>query len=1368
MTVTIVARARRVCIVLAALAVVAGLTQAPAAEAVTTSGTLTAKPGSVIAGEKVVLSGAVAPKLKRTVVLQRRSGSSWVKVAQKSSSTAGAFSFATVGGTTTTKYRVLAPAATVGGRRYAATATPVRKVGTLDQTAGLNLAATGVVGGSSTATASFTPVRPGRLVTLQRLEGGEAWTTYAAGTQSSTGTATFQVAHEGTGTFKFRVLAAAWKGAGQTTSTVGTLVVVEASDTMPPGPVTSVTVNGATASSLTINWVNPGDGDFQGVLIRRAVGPTPPATPTSGTAVADKGPGATNHVDTGLAAGTMYSYSLFAYDEVPNHAAAVTGQGTTTGPPDTTPPGPVTSVTVNGATASSLTINWVNPGDGDFQGVMIRRAVGPTPPATPTSGTAVADKGPGATNHVDTGLAAGTMYSYSLFAYDEVPNHAAAATGQGTTTGPPDTTPPGPVTSVTVNGATASSLAINWVNPGDGDYEGVMIRRAVGSTPPATTTSGALVVNKATASTSHLDSGLAAGTTYSYSLFAYDEVPNYATAATGQGTTAAATTADWAQARHDAEHRGWSPAETTITPANAGSVAEEWSLPGGGTPVIAGGVAYVLNGSELNGAGQLSAYQLSTGERIWRITTGSCSSGPVTVTDDLVVLGCTYPRAYARGGAHQLVWDTAEAEVGQAGLQYLLVTGDRIVAWTNTRVASYQLSDGARAWNLMLPGGASSINDVAASGSSVVVAYDDRLRAVALANGVQQWSKPGVLTPQLAIADGWIYTSSSTAFGRYSLADGAPGWSTPATYTFGRVEAVDGDTVYVWDPDFNFGPPSPSVLRALDSSNGSQRWEYSVPSRVGSVAVTGGVVWLTSTDIFSQDRNGDLIALNRSSGTELRQIHYEDNIYGWTSVAFGAGKVVMDQGGSAGNPVPRALRVFGLAGPLPTVTTEVLPIGRVGSAYSFDLESTVGAATWGVHSGTLPPGLGLSASGQITGTPSAAAIVRVTVRATAPNGRTSDRAFSIQVVPATSTGGWPSQGREASGNPFDWGTGLLDLEDAPSISFRWKTAAPGVSVTGNLLDVVASGTRMYGVQWDGFLKAWDTAGSTANRSHAWAVKPVAANFMGGATIAGDRILVRDDSGDLYARDVTTGAPIWQTVTPPGAAFGNEGPLVVGSTVVVRDGLNSVRAYSLATGAPLWGGMAAPVTDVYRPLSSDGTRIFAVGQCKLTAISLATGAVAWQTPMSADTNDCGLPGNFQGPPVVVDGRVHATENGIRMVADAATGAPQLSFRSTGYWGQTSVVVGGVWIFLEGEELVAVDTTTAELLWRLPGDWRGASVSATGDLVLVSAFGTVRGYSRLTAEQVWDGGSVSAFGGTPVIHGNRILLAAQDGVRAYGPL
>ena len=307
------------------------------------------------------------------------------------------------------------------------------------------------------------------------------------------------------------------------------------------------------------------------------------------------------------------------------------------------------------------------------------------------------------------------------------------------------------------------------------------------------------------------------------------------------------------------------------------------------------------------------------------------------------------------------MWDTADTDPGQS-LQNALVLGGALVAWSGDRVASYRLSDGQRLWQQLLPAGAGFIFDVAGSGTSVVVAYDDRLRALSATNGSQLWSLPGIVSSQLVVADGWVYTNNGAGVSRYALATGNAGWSVLAGQDIYRIEAADADTVYVWEAFFDFGPPAPSVLHALNASNGSQRWEHNVPSRIGSVAVVGDVVWLTSTEIFSQGRGSDLIALRRDNGDELRRVHFDDNVYGWTDVAFGAGKVVLHQGGSFGGSTPATMRVFGLAGPRPTITTKVLPMARVGAPYGHQLEATVasGSVQWTVQGGALPAGLALS------------------------------------------------------------------------------------------------------------------------------------------------------------------------------------------------------------------------------------------------------------------------------------------------------------------------------------------------------------------------------------------------------------------------
>jgi hypothetical protein len=121
---------------------------------------------------------------------------------------------------------------------------------------------------------------------------------------------------------------------------VGTFLVVTgfaaapalaAGDTTPPARVTAATGSNVTKTSATLTWTNPSDADLAAVVIRRSVGAVPPASATSGTAVATvAAPATTTYTDTRLAPGIQYSYALFAADAVPNYATAANVTVTTT------------------------------------------------------------------------------------------------------------------------------------------------------------------------------------------------------------------------------------------------------------------------------------------------------------------------------------------------------------------------------------------------------------------------------------------------------------------------------------------------------------------------------------------------------------------------------------------------------------------------------------------------------------------------------------------------------------------------------------------------------------------------------------------------------------------------------------------------------------------------------------------------------------------------------------------------------------------------------------------------------------------------------------------------------------------------------
>jgi hypothetical protein len=88
--------------------------------------------------------------------------------------------------------------------------------------------------------------------------------------------------------------------------------------------------------------------------------------------------------------------------------------------------------------------------------------------------------------------------------------------------------------------------------------------------------------------------------------------------------------------------------------------------------------------------------------------------------------------------------------------------------------------------------------------------------------------------------------------------------------------------------------------------------------------------------------------------------------------------------------------------PLAITTASPLPPGTVGGIYSQPLAVSGGTSPyiWTVTAGTLPPGLALnSATGQITGTPTAAGTSNITIQVKDVNGATASKLFALTVNP---------------------------------------------------------------------------------------------------------------------------------------------------------------------------------------------------------------------------------------------------------------------------------------------------------------------------------------------------------------------------------
>jgi prepilin-type N-terminal cleavage/methylation domain-containing protein len=104
---------------------------------------------------------------------------------------------------------------------------------------------------------------------------------------------------------------------------------------------------------------------------------------------------------------------------------------------------------------------------------------------------------------------------------------------------------------------------------------------------------------------------------------------------------------------------------------------------------------------------------------------------------------------------------------------------------------------------------------------------------------------------------------------------------------------------------------------------------------------------------------------------------------------------VMD---SHGNTVTKSLSIT--IAPGLSISTAVLHDGAVGTAYNQTLACLggVGTDSWNVSAGSVPPGISLSTSGIIAGTPTTAGVYNFTVRVTDSLGGTATKSLTISII----------------------------------------------------------------------------------------------------------------------------------------------------------------------------------------------------------------------------------------------------------------------------------------------------------------------------------------------------------------------------------
>ena len=296
-------------------------------------------------------------------------------------------------------------------------------------------------------------------------------------------------------------------------------------DTQPPTVPANLKAGKATNTTIPLSWNASKDNvGVTGYDIFR--NGTKAGTTTS-----------TSYTDTGLTASTTYQYAVDAYNAAGNHSAHSSSISvTTTNTKDTQPPTVPTTLKAGTPTNTTIPLSWKASTDNEgVTGYDIYRNGVQVGIATSTS-------------YIDTGLSTDTKYTYTVDAYDAAGNHSAQSASVSATTSGPDSQPPTVPTNLKAGKATNSAVPLSWKASTDNTgVTGYDIYR--NGTQVATATS-----------TSYTDTGLSPGTTYTYTVDAYDAAGNHS----AQSASVSATTSSDTEPPSVPTGLGGSPNKTDV------------------------------------------------------------------------------------------------------------------------------------------------------------------------------------------------------------------------------------------------------------------------------------------------------------------------------------------------------------------------------------------------------------------------------------------------------------------------------------------------------------------------------------------------------------------------------------------------------------------------------------------------------------------------------------------------------------------------------------------------------------------------------------------------------------------------------------
>ncbi|MFN7973831.1 MAG: Ig domain-containing protein [Acidobacteriota bacterium] len=560
-----------------------------------------------------------------------------------------------------------------------------------------------------------------------------------------------------------------------------------------------------------------------------------------------------------------------------------------------------------------------------------------------------------------------------------------------------------------------------------------------------------------------------------------------------------------------------------------------------GTPTTAGTFNFDVTATDVTGCTGVRSYSLT----INPITCGTITLSPASLPNG--VINVAYNQVVTAGGGTAPYTFTVTAGALPTGLTLFLngqISGIPTTAGTfNFTITATDVNgcQGSQAYTVIIACGTITVSPAALQNGTVGVPYTD---VVSAGGGTPPYTfavTAGAVPPGLTLAPSGVLSGVPTTAGTYNFdvtATDATGCTGTASYTV-VINPITCGTITLNPAALPNGTIGIAYAQLISASGGTAPYTFTVTAGALPPGLTLGA-------------GGLLSGIPTTAGT-----------FNFTVTAT-------DANGCTGTQAYTIVIACGTITLLPAA----LPNGTVNTFYSQVITAGGGTSpsTFAVTAGALPPGLGLSSAGLLSGTPTTAGTFNFDVTATDATGCTGTQSYTLVIDPINCPA--------ITLNPAALPAATLNVPYVQAITASGGTAPYTFAVTAGALppglvlapNGLLSGTPTTNGTFNFDVTATDVNGCTGVISYTLDVNCAGITVLPAALPAGtvgtpySQIITAGGGTPPYTFAVTAGAlPAGLTLSPVGLLSGT--PTTAGTfnfTVTATDatGCTGSQAYTL--------------------------------------------------------------------------------------------------------------------------------------------------------------------------------------------------------------